>query len=172
MQSLAEYFRKPTPEEERLLRGEALDMSLYQPAPAAAFSGKSLLPVDQAIMIRQHTRFCAFPWHRHDYVEVMFVLSGSVTHHLESGEQIRLEAGELLFMNRFVRHSIDSCGAEDVALNFIVQPEVFDFALEMVARKTRWGASCWTRCARAKAACRIFISAFGNAAAFNPFCKA
>ena len=36
MQSLAEYFRKPTPEEERLLRGEALDMSLYQPAPAAA----------------------------------------------------------------------------------------------------------------------------------------
>ena len=30
MQSLAEYFRKPTPEEERLLRGEALDMSLYQ----------------------------------------------------------------------------------------------------------------------------------------------
>ena len=52
MQSLAEYFRKPTPEEERLLRGEALDMSLYQPAPAAAFSGKSLLPVDQAIMIR------------------------------------------------------------------------------------------------------------------------
>ena len=139
MQSLAEYFRKPTPEEERLLRGEALDMSLYQPAPAAAFSGKSLLPVDQAIMIRQHTRFCAFPWHRHDYVEVMFVLSGSVTHHLENGEEIRLEEGELLFVNRFVRHAIDSCGQDDIAVNFIVQPEVFDFALEMVGPENALG---------------------------------
>ena len=56
MQSLAEYFRKPTPEEERLLRGEALDMSLYQPAPAAAFSGKSLLPVGVKAVIGDFLR--------------------------------------------------------------------------------------------------------------------
>ncbi len=139
MRSLAEHFRTPTPEEERLLRGEKLDMSLYRPASDEAFSVKSLLPVDQAIMIRQHTRFCAFPWHRHDYVEVMFVLSGSVTHHLENGEEIRLGEGELLFMNRFVRHSIEPCGMDDIAVNFIVQPEFFDFALEMVGPENALG---------------------------------
>ena len=139
VQSLAEHFRKPTPEEERLLRGEKLDMSLYRPASDEAFSVRSLLPVNRAIMIRQHTRFCAFPWHRHDYVEVMFVLSGSVTHHLENGEEIRLGEGELLFMNRFVRHSIEPCGAGDIAVNFIVQPEFFDFALEMVGPENALG---------------------------------
>ena len=139
MRSLAEHFRTPTPEEERLLRGEKLDMSLYRPSSDEAFSAKSLLPVHQAIRIRQHTRFCAFPWHRHDYVEVMFVLSGSVTHHLENGEEIRLEEGELLFVNRFVRHAIDSCGQDDIAVNFIVQPEVFDFALEMVGPENALG---------------------------------
>ena len=101
------------------------------------------------------------------------MLSGSVTHHLESGEQIRLEAGELLFMNRFVRHSIDPCGAEDVALNFIVQPQVFDFALENGGPGKRIGALPAGRAAHGGK--RRAVSLFphsGMPQRSIPFCKA
>lgn len=131
-EALIARFSPYTQEEQRLLCGGALDMREYAAAPSAPLAGEKLIPRDRLIAIRPHTRFAAFPPHSHDYVEAMLVLHGRVTHRLDSGEAVTLEAGELLFLNRFARHAIDCCGKDDIAVNFIVQPEFFDFALELV----------------------------------------
>ena len=132
-------FAEVTAEERRLLDGGSLDMRAYKSDIATSVEGSRLLPRNQLITVRPHTRFCAFPTHGHDYVEAMYVLQGSVKHTLAGGEALTLQAGELLFLNRSAKHAIDRCGEGDVAVNFIVRPEFFDFALEMVGADNALG---------------------------------
>lgn len=39
--------------------------------------------------VSTHTRFAYFPRHRHNYVEIMYVCEGSITHILEGGKNSR-----------------------------------------------------------------------------------
>ena len=39
----------------------------------------------QMITIRPHTRFVAFPRHSHNYVEIMYVCTGQITHIIGGG---------------------------------------------------------------------------------------
>ncbi|MCE5343034.1 MAG: AraC family transcriptional regulator [Eubacteriales bacterium] len=128
---LIERFAAVTPEERRLLASGPLDMAFYS-TTAALLEGKRLIPYEQMITVRPHTRFVAFPPHRHDFVEVMVMLSGQTVHTLGGRETVTLKAGEILLINRHATHAIALCGQGDVAVNFLVQPEFFDFALEMV----------------------------------------
>lgn len=49
------------------------------------------------ISIRTHTRFAPFPPHRHQFIEIMYVCQGAITH-VVGEEEITLHAGELLFL--------------------------------------------------------------------------
>ena len=44
------------------------------------------------IQIRTHTRFIAFPRHRHDFIEMMYVCKGSCTHIID-GQEITVTGG-------------------------------------------------------------------------------
>lgn len=136
---LVEHFAAVTPEEERLLKGEPLDRTVYTSGTSFTLEGQKLIPGEQMITIRPHTRFVAFPPHRHDFVEAMVMLRGQATHTLAGREQVVLHAGELLLINRHAVHSVALCGREDVAVNFLVQPEFFDFALETVGADNALG---------------------------------
>jgi AraC-like DNA-binding protein/mannose-6-phosphate isomerase-like protein (cupin superfamily) len=131
-EALLSHFSTLTEEEQEILAGKPLDMSRYQSAATSLVEGRKFLWQDRLIAIRPHTRFIAFPLHRHDYVEMMYMLTGQTIHEMENGETVVLQAGELIFINRFASHAIRPCGREDVAVNFIVQPPFFDFALELV----------------------------------------
>ncbi len=136
---LIAHFAAITPEERRLLEGGTLDMALYASSPATLMEGRRLIPGEQMITVRPHTRFVAFPPHRHDFVEVMVMLRGHATHTLDGRETVTLSAGEILLINRHATHAIARCGENDVAVNFLVQPEFFDFALEMVGADNALG---------------------------------
>jgi len=138
--ALLAHFSALTDEEQEILAGKPLDMSRYQSAATNAMvEGQKFLRQDRLITIRPHTRFTAFPPHRHDYVEMMYMLAGQTVHEMESGETVVLQAGELIFINRYASHAIRPCGREDVAVNFIVQPGFFDFALELVGSDNALG---------------------------------
>lgn len=121
-----------TEEEEALLRGAPLDRGAYSSDPSFLVQGDKMLPHGQAITLRPHTRFADFPIHRHDFVEIMYMLSGETLHTMEDGAQITLKAGEILMMNCHTAHAIARCGEGDVAANLIVRPAFFDFALETI----------------------------------------
>ena len=122
---LIEMLLPHTQEEERLLCGEPLKMDTYTDRGAFIVEGKKFVPVRQMIALRPHTRFTDFPVHRHDFVEIMYMLCGETIHDMADGHTIHLKAGEVLLINRHCSHSIRRCGEKDVAVNFIVLPDFF-----------------------------------------------
>ena len=71
------------------------------------------------ISLRIHTRFLPFPAHNHDFVELMTVVSGSITHRI-GGQSIILGEGDILMMNKHVVHSIDATDERDIGINIII----------------------------------------------------
>lgn len=48
------------------------------------------------------------------------------------GERIEMEAGDILFLNKEAKHSIEEAGIHDIGLNFMALPEFFDIPLGML----------------------------------------
>lgn len=121
-----EDLKKITPEEQQILDGQkAVQKNLYTEQKEFVIESNKFMPAPtEDIVVRRHTRFVDFPLHRHDYVEVFHVLSGSVTHVI-NGEEITVHTGELLFLNQNIKHKIYACGENDLAMNVMIRPTYF-----------------------------------------------
>ncbi len=86
------------------------------------------------ITVRHHSRFVDFPVHQHNYIEIMYVCMGEITHYID-GKELVMHQGDMLLMNQHVRHSIKRAGAGDVGVNFIVLPEFFDIPFQMMRKQ-------------------------------------
>ena len=81
----------------RALRdGAPLDRTLYATGHGFASEAAKLLRQGQLITIRPHTRFVHFPEHRHNYVELIYMCSGSTTHIINGTQKVVLQTGDLL----------------------------------------------------------------------------
>lgn len=129
---LKDLFLAHTPEEEGLLRGEPLQKEKYTDRGMFIVEGKKFVPVRQMIALRPHTRFTDFPMHWHDYVEMMYMISGETVHEMPDGRTICLKAGEVLLINRHSAHGIRRCDENDIAVNFIIQPTFFEIVPELI----------------------------------------
>ena len=130
--SIFAKLQSVTPEEQAILDGQKyIARDLYMPGPENEISAKKLLSAGKQIAMRPHTRFIHFPEHTHDYVEVIYVCSGEMTH-IVDGKTIRLGTGELLFLRQHVRHEVYKAGARDVSVNFIILPEFFSVPLSTI----------------------------------------
>lgn len=112
-----------TREEQRLLSGSMLDTSIYTGGQDFIIQAKQFLPGSDRIAIRTHTRFVDFPLHRHNYMEMMYVAQGQITHSID-GKEIPLHAGDLLLINRHLLHAIRRAEMQDIGINFIM-PDAF-----------------------------------------------
>ncbi len=128
--ALLEKLSVITAEEQAILSGEGLRMDQY--GASHEVDSRKFLAERQVITLRPHTRFTAFPMHTHNYVELLWQMAGHTVHTMGDGTVLTLEAGELLLFGRGASHAIDPAGAGDIAVNFIVLPEFFDVALEMI----------------------------------------
>lgn len=59
-------------------------------------------------------------------------MCSGTTHHIVNGEDVFLQKGELLLLNQNAVQEIFPAGKEDVAVNFIILPEFFDYGLKMI----------------------------------------
>lgn len=130
-QNLLEELQKITGEEQAILdRRGGVDQSLYADGGQASprrfvVDSKKMLEQGRLIAVRPHTRFVDFPAHKHNYVEVMYVCRGQITHQIED-RIVRMEQGDLLFLNQHVSHGIRAAAEQDVAINLIIQPAFFE----------------------------------------------
>ena len=85
------------------------------------------------IVLRPHPRFLGFPEHTHDYVELMYVCSGVITHNVGK-ERITVSAGDIIALGKNTRHSINASGASDVGVNVIISAELFEIMLNSIRR--------------------------------------
>lgn len=121
-----------TDEELKILNGESeVNKSLYTDNGKFIIDSNKLLPKGQLINIRKHTRFVDFPEHNHNYIEVSYVYKGTLTQ-IIGGRKIRLEKGEIIFLNQYIAHKIEASSKEDVIINFIIRPEFFDYILTLL----------------------------------------
>lgn len=131
-EELLSLLRPISPEEQVLLAGnDQIQRGIYMEANSDVIDAKKLLASGRLITIRPHTRFAHFPEHSHNYVEVVYMCCGSTTH-IVNGSEITLQSGELLFFGQGARQEILPAGEHDIAVNFIILPQFFDKALEML----------------------------------------
>ena len=134
---LLQILRKVTPEEERLRSGKRdIEKEIYTAQGSESEDGfhidaEKLLDDGKLIQIRTHTRFVHFPSHTHNFVEVVYMCEGC-THHVINGNDVELQEGELLFISQSAKQEIYPAKESDVAINFIILPEFFDYGLTMM----------------------------------------
>ena len=124
-----------TAEERDILAGKhEIDRSIYTDKGAFVIDRKKVLDEGALIRIRTHTRFISFPKHSHNYVEMVYMVSGE-THHKVDDTPVTLKEGELLIMNQSATQEIEMAGEGDVAVNFIILPEFFDETLKHMGHR-------------------------------------
>lgn len=132
---LLQSLRGITTEEQAILDGRnIIDRDLYMLGPENTINSKKLLAAGELITLRPKTRFIHFPAHNHDYVEVIYVCSGSITQ-IVNGKTIILKQGELLILNQWATHEEPRVELNDIAVDFIVLPEFFSTPLALVGEE-------------------------------------
>lgn len=118
-----------TPEEQELLDGKTtIDRELYMAGNDSRINAGKLLSSGKMITLRPHTRFVRFPAHSHDYVEMVYMCTGT-TRHVINGQNVELKAGELLLLSQSAVQEIYRAEQTDVAVNFIILPQFFSGCL-------------------------------------------
>ena len=132
---LLEKLKKITKEEQQIIDGASqIDKSLYMKNSEDIMESKALLSDGKQLAVKTHTRFIHFPKHSHDYVEIVYMCSGTTTH-IINDETIELKEGELLFLCPGAKQEIKAAGLDDIAVNFIVMPGFFDIVLSMIGEE-------------------------------------
>ncbi|WP_313580937.1 AraC family transcriptional regulator [Lacrimispora sp.] len=124
-----------TDEEREIINGRTeIDRNRYTGGRDLVIDSKKMLEHGKMISIRPHTRFVHFPKHKHNYIEVIYMCKGETVHYID-GEKVVLKTGELLFLNQHATQEILPAGEKDIGINFIILPEFFDTAFEMMGEE-------------------------------------
>lgn len=130
---LLSQLRKITDEEQKILDGDLnIQKNLYTSGDTFVIDCDKFLKKGKLIDIRPHTRFIHFPSHKHNYVEMVYMCTGHTTHIINGKEKIVLQEGDLLFMNQNATHEILPASEDDIAVNFIIMPEFFHYAMKVI----------------------------------------
>lgn len=129
------YLMNLTEEEQQILTGQSLiNKDLYTEKKDFEIDAKKLLHNDELINIRKHTRFIDFPEHKHNYIEMAYILQGEMIQKIK-GEEIKLKKGEIIFLNQHITHEIKASSKEDIIINFIIKPEFFEYILNLIDKE-------------------------------------
>jgi AraC-like DNA-binding protein/mannose-6-phosphate isomerase-like protein (cupin superfamily) len=75
--------------------------------------------------VNRKIRYIPVVEHRHDYIEIVYVLEGSYYQNI-NGKQIRMNKGDLCILDRNVIHGSSALSDSDVVVNFMLTTEFFD----------------------------------------------
>jgi AraC-like DNA-binding protein/mannose-6-phosphate isomerase-like protein (cupin superfamily) len=91
---------------------------------------------NEMLSITQHVRFIDCPKHKHDYIEMIYVLQGEL-HQTINNKSMHLKQGEVLFLNKNIEHEIHASSQQDIILNFIIYPEFLKYIYSIMDRENR-----------------------------------
>ena len=122
---LLEKLSAITDEEKKLLSGGNIDISEYTAGEKYVINAARVTGGAPYISQRLHTRFAPFPNHSHNFVEMVTVVQGELTHIID-GRAIRLGSGDILVMNKHISHSVNEAGKDDLGVNIIMSDAFFN----------------------------------------------
>ena len=127
--SIMNRLMRLTEEEKRLEEGDgALRRELYSRTTSFLIEKERLLvdvygPPGSPLLLRKHTRYADIPLHFHDYIEMMYVCNGQITHRI-GHDEITLKKGDIIILGRSTMHSLHRAGKDDIGVNMII---AYDF---------------------------------------------
>lgn len=89
------------------------------------------LDKQRLIAVRINDTFSEMSLHQHNYIEMIWLYRGDVTHHIND-TQLNMQSGDLLLMNQFTHHTERKLSKEDIEIIFIIRPEFFNIPLKMM----------------------------------------
>ena len=89
-------------------------------------NSEKLMKSSEVFAIHKHDRFIKFEKHKHDFLEMTFVYSGSIHQNIE-GKELEIKKGEIILLDMNVEHSIAEASIEDIAINVLIKKEFFDW---------------------------------------------
>lgn len=131
---IIKFLSKLTKEEEGILKGNHIEKNLYTEKQDFEIDAQKLLHDNELINIRKHTRYIDFPEHKHNYIEMAYILQGEMIQKIK-GKEIRLKKGEIIFLNQHITHEIMASSKEDIIINFIIKPEFFEYILNLIDKE-------------------------------------
>lgn len=134
-EQLIRKMQEISPEEQSYLDGDmAVKKDIYTSKNTLEIDRNRFLKEGRLVTVRPHSRFIEFPAHRHNYIEIMYVCKGTITHYLD-GKEVTMQKGDMLLLNQHVQHGVQKAGYDDIGINFIALPEFFDIPLQMLKEK-------------------------------------
>ena len=104
------------------------------------------------IFLNKHNRYADYPLHTHEFLEINFMLAGQCTQFI-NGEELQLQAGQLLLLDKGSSHEIKRMGHDDLLLNLLFKNKgmnldwlttlnqesnlVFDFLMQNIRKNTQ-----------------------------------
>ena len=93
---------------------------------------------NRKVYISKHSRFADFPAHSHNFLEMNYMLSGSVTQTIDGNTEI-LHTGDILLMSKSTVHFVNVPGSADLLINLMFPVENIDFeSLETIMSKNSY----------------------------------
>ena len=83
------------------------------------------------LLILKHARFSSTPLHQHDFIEMNYVFSGTVTIMINE-KKVILKAGDFCLLDTGVIHQIIETNQDDIVINFLISKEYF--STQMLSR--------------------------------------
>lgn len=126
-----------TDEEIHLFNGkQTIDKSIFIDDESDIIDYHKILKDDQEFSVRKHVRFCEYPKHKHNYMELMYVYSGKMTQMIDDNI-ITIHEGELLLLNQNIEHAIQYTDENDIIFNFIIKPDYLHFLSKMIEQDNK-----------------------------------
>lgn len=114
------FLQEITDEERFVLSEKKLKTSIYCDNDFVKVQCNKVIKNNNLIDMRKHTRFIDFPKHSHEFVEVLYCLSGNIINYINDCE-INMSQGDILFLNRNIFHGIKASGKNDLGINFFIK---------------------------------------------------
>lgn len=83
---------------------------------------------DQDVVFFKHPRFVKFTEHRHSFIEMNFICSGTCRQYID-GKEVILNEGDLCLLDTNVLHAIESASSGDIIINIMLRTSYFNSAL-------------------------------------------
>lgn len=99
---------------------EVLDYVRHNYSDSSLESFLHQLIYQEGILVSRQDRFHPVLPHRHDWMELAFLYSGSCDFYLPD-HTVSLSKGQCLLVNRNTMHGVSSCGENDILINFLIR---------------------------------------------------
>lgn len=134
---LIKYLDEDTSEEKNILKnnyrlasnigkygnGSAIIINQDKEGINTSFPNEEL--TEAKFAIKRKMRYCTINEHRHEYIEIVYVLKGEFIQSIE-GQKYKMEKGDFCIFDKNTRHASEAINKNHIVINMLLTPKFFD----------------------------------------------